>query len=152
MKYCIVLLIVLVIFCNMRCFITFVTAVCVLFLLSIVSAGEEKRGVNRGGRTYTQATLYFLVSFSFFIVWLNTGITVASFINYHISLFESICKRQNRAASGLYIMQARRRNGGNFLIDTEILQILIITHFAKWTTRFTWYWPVIQVGLAMTSN
>ena len=75
---------------------------------------KEKRKLNRGGRTYTRATLYFLVIFSYFIVWLNTGIPVASFINYHISLFKSTCKRQNRAASGVYIMQARRRNGGIF--------------------------------------
>ena len=134
-KYCIVLLIALVFFFSTCVVSSRLLPQFVFYFYWVLFLREkEKREVNREGRTYTQATLYFLVIFSYFIVWLNTGIPVASFINYHISLFKSTCKRQNRAASGVYIMQARRRNGGNFLINTEILQILIITHFAKWTT------------------
>ena len=152
-KYCIVLLIALVFFFS-TCVVSsrllpqfFFYFYWVLFLRE-----KEKREVNREGRTYTQATLYFLVIFSYFIVWLNTGIPVASFNNYHISLFKSTCKRQNRAASGVYMMQARRRNWRKFFnqhwntSDTYNYSLCQMDH------RFTWYWPLIQVGRAMTSN
>ena len=155
-KYCIVLLIALVFF--------FFFATCVVssrllpqfvfyFYWVLFLREKEKREVNREGRTYTQATLYFLVIFSYYIVWLNTGIPVASF-TIIISVSSNQHVKGKTELQAAYIWCKREgETDGNFLINTEILQILIITHFAKWTTTlFTWYWPLIQVGRAMTSN